>query len=89
MTLIESLASGVPVVANDVGAIRFLLLHNQNGLLVADNQFEHWNKAFKEILANREKWQKYSLEEAEKVEEKYSAKRWGLKTKEIYEQLIL
>lgn len=88
MTLIESLASGIPVIANDVGAIKELIISHKNGLIVPNNQRAHWHHALSCIKNEIEVWQNYSSDNAAEIEEKYSAKKWGEKTCEVYKQVI-
>ena len=88
MTLIESLCSGIPVIANDVGAIKSLLHHNQNGFLTSNNDFSEWEKAIKSCLENLNRWQEFTMDHAQELTENYSAQNWGIKTKFIYEKLI-
>ncbi|MBP9680338.1 MAG: glycosyltransferase [Bacteriovorax sp.] len=89
MTLIEALASGLPVLANDVGAIKDLVTSHRNGLIVSHNGRECWHQALICLKNEIGLWQKYTMEHASDIEEKYSAKNWALKTKKIYDQLIL
>jgi glycosyltransferase involved in cell wall biosynthesis len=88
MTLIESLASGVPVIGNDVGAIKSLLQHQKNGFLTASNDFPQWETAFNSALKELDQWQDYAMKEAPFLEETYSANHWALKTSGIYEKVI-
>lgn len=87
MTLIEALASGVPVIANDVGAIKSLLNHQKNGFLTRNNDFSEWEMAFQEVLRHLKKWQDYALEKGLDIEVSHSSKTWAEKTLEIYKQL--
>jgi glycosyltransferase involved in cell wall biosynthesis len=84
MTLIEALSCGVPVIANDVGAIKSLLKHEQNGFLTENNDFLEWESAFKSIAINLSSWREYTMNHAALVEELHSAKTWAEKTREVY-----
>ena len=84
MTLIEALASGLPVIATNVGAISSLLINYENGLLLEDNDEKTWNNSLKFLIENIEKINSTTLTEAINIENKYSAKRWVEKTMELY-----
>lgn len=87
MTLIESLAVGVPVLANNVGAIKSLVTHEENGYLTTDSSDEAWKKALSIAQTMYPKWQESAADKALSVEEKFSAKKWAKKTSEIYESV--
>jgi glycosyltransferase involved in cell wall biosynthesis len=89
MTLIEALSSGVPVIANDVGAIKSLLRHQQNGYLTKSNDFSEWENAFNSAVANLKTWQSYTMDNAQAIEELHSSKRWAELTQLIYESVTL
>lgn len=84
MTLIEALASGVPVVANNVGAISSLVKHGQNGFLTKDQTLSSWHEALNETILHVNEWKINAEKEASRVEERFSAKSWAKKTKELY-----
>jgi glycosyltransferase involved in cell wall biosynthesis len=88
MTLIEALASGVPILANKVGAIASMVTHNSNGFLAEDFSTESWEKALIMTSINYKIWIKNAAAEAESVEERFSLKKWTLQTKELYESEI-
>lgn len=84
MTLIESLAAGVPVIANNVGAISSLISHEHNGYLTSDNSMKSWNEALNKAIINYSHWQQNAIREGEEFEKRFSAKLWAQKTHEIY-----
>lgn len=84
MTLIEALASGLPVLATNVGAISSLLQNNENGLLLENNEAKTWQNSLNYYLENVEKINQFTLNESTKIEAKYSVKRWVEKTMNLY-----
>jgi glycosyltransferase involved in cell wall biosynthesis len=88
MTLIESLASGIPVIANNVGAIETLIEHNVNGYLTSNNSKEAWHKALDMALKNAKSWESNADRSSTQIEIKYSAKNWATKTSDLYNELM-
>lgn len=88
MTLIEALASGVPVIANNVGAIASMVTHNKNGYFATDFTSDSWNEVLLATSRDYKEWIKNAATEAESVEERFSLKKWTQKTKELYEAEI-
>lgn len=85
MTLIESLASGVPVLANDVGAMASLVVHNHNGYLCHNSSQEEWATALWESLKNAEQWKLNAQTDAVRVEQRFSPSKWAVKTQAHYQ----
>jgi|SRR6218665_434985 len=54
ISVIEAMALGLPVVSTNVGGIPYLLQHEKNALLVADNDAEDMTKQINRIIAERE-----------------------------------
>nr|BDT29350.1 glycosyltransferase family 4 protein [Bacteriovorax sp. HI3] len=88
MTLIEALASGVPVIANNVGAIASMVTHNHNGFFAEDFSPESWVKVLEATLQNVSRWKKQAESEAQGIEERFSADSWAQKTRELYQKEI-
>lgn len=83
MTLIESLAAGVPVLANDVGAIASLVTHNHNGYL-CHSSHEKWATALWDVLKNIDRWKENAQNEAISIERRFSPAKWAAKTQTYY-----
>lgn len=88
MTLIESLSSGVPVIASDVGAISSLIIHQHNGYLVKERTSKNWAVALDEVVNHNQTWKQAAVQEALSVEQRFSAKHWADKTSALYQKLI-
>lgn len=85
MTLIEALASGVPVIANNVGAISSLVTQGHNGYFAKDASLESWTEVLNMTMETFRHWKHNASAEAESIEERFSAKLWAQKTIELYE----
>ncbi len=85
MTLIESLAAGVPVLASDVGAIASLVNHNHNGYLCHSHSLETWATALWNVLKNIDSWKYNAQKEAAGIEQRFSPTKWAAKTQAFYQ----
>jgi len=85
MTLIESLAAGLPVIANDVGAISSLVVHNHNGYICSTGSEDKWTTGLWEALKNIERWKSNAEWEASSVEQRFSPTKWAAKTQAFYQ----
>ena len=53
------MALGVPTIATDIGTIHRIILHNENGLLIRDNNPELWKEAIRRLVSDaalRKSW---------------------------------
>lgn len=62
VSVIETMALGLPIVSTNVGGISYLLQHNETALLVEQNNENQMIVAIEEILNNPEKSNKLSLQ---------------------------
>ncbi|MGZ3787731.1 MAG: glycosyltransferase [Bacteriovorax sp.] len=85
MTLIEAFASGVPIIANNVGAISSLVTHEHNGYLARDCSIESWKEVLNMTLCYCEHWKQNAILLADEQKERFSAKLWAKKTRGIYQ----
>lgn len=88
MTLIEALASGIPVMANNVGAISSMITSQHNGHLTKDFSKESWEDALESATKNYKNWLKNAEQEAILIEERFSVEKWVNKTCDLYTKLL-
>ena len=55
VSVMEAMALGLPVVSTNVGGIPFLLTHNENAVLVNDNDSSHMADSIIHLIENQEK----------------------------------
>ena len=55
VSVMEAMALGLPVVSTNVGGIPFLLTHNENAVLVNDNDSTHMADSIIHLIENQEK----------------------------------
>ena len=85
MTLIEALASGIPVIANDVGALSSLVVQGHNGYFARDTSSESWTEVLNMTLETYRHWKKNAMLEAALMEERFSARLWAQRTMDLYQ----
>ncbi len=72
LTLIESAASGLPIVATDDGGPRNIINNCQNGLLVDVHETDQISSAIRQVLSDEWQWRTYSQSGVQGVNEHYS-----------------
>jgi glycosyltransferase involved in cell wall biosynthesis len=88
MTLIEALASGIPVIANNVGAIASLVVDGKNGCFSKDFSHESWNDVLESTILNYMHWKMNAEKDAIMIEERFSANLWAIKTQAAYQEIL-
>jgi glycosyltransferase involved in cell wall biosynthesis len=70
----EALSVGKPVIASDVGALRDVVIHKENGLLVEPGNVEAWRASMQQMLRDPT-WLRGAVEPAETLTEIEHARR--------------
>jgi glycosyltransferase involved in cell wall biosynthesis len=86
MALLEGMASGLAVVATDVGAVGSVVRDGRTGILVAGGDVEALAGAMVKLLRDGELRLRYGKAGRERVAEEFSARRMTAEYAEIYEQ---
>lgn len=84
LTLIESAASGLPIVATDDGGPRDIIKNCQNGILADVSDPRNISAAIIRILSNRNLWKKYSENGINNVIKYYT---WEAHTKAYLDEI--
>ncbi|MCK4622637.1 MAG: GT4 family glycosyltransferase PelF [Desulfuromonadales bacterium] len=88
LTLVEACASGIPIVATDVGGNKEVVLHDQNGLLVPSDHPEALGRAILRVLADGDKAQTMGKRGRQIFEESFTLKAMVKKYENLYESLF-
>ena len=72
LTLLESAASGLPVVATDDGGPRDIIARCENGLLTDVTDLEAFQDALEQAGSNRDKWRRWSDNGVEAISRHFS-----------------
>ncbi|MHB8352526.1 MAG: glycosyltransferase family 4 protein, partial [Thermoplasmata archaeon] len=85
--ILESLASGVPVVASEVGGIREVVVTGSTGTLVPPGRPESLARAIVDLLGNSELRARLGAAGRKRIVEEFSWQRAGTRTLDLYRQL--
>ena len=88
IVVLEAMASGVPVIATDVGGIPEVLKENEAGLLIPPGNELELRKAIQKLLNNEELRKWYGVNGRKAVEEKYSWDKVVVEIEKVYEEII-
>jgi polysaccharide biosynthesis protein PslH len=82
----EAMAAGKPVISSDVGGMKEIIKHGENGLLVPANNVSVLSKAIKELLTNSHKLAAYSKNARSLIEQRFSITLWVSKMITLYKK---
>lgn len=88
IVVLEAMASGVPVIATNVGGIPEVLKENEAGLLVPPGNELELRNAIQKLLNNEELRKWYGINGRKAVEEKYSWDKVVVEIEKVYEEII-
>lgn len=88
MVIAEAMSMGLPVIATNVGGIRYMIRHNETGMIVEPNDIRELSDSLLKLL-NNPKLRKTMGENARKEAiEKYDPKVIANKTIEAYKKIL-
>jgi glycosyltransferase involved in cell wall biosynthesis len=88
MTLLEGMASGLPIVATRVGAVPELVLDGVTGFLVPSESPEALAQAIQALLASPELRDRFGAAGRRRIEENYSAARMTSDYLAVYQRAL-
>ena len=87
VSVAEAMSAGLPVVASDVGAMREIVDHGRDGLLVPAQSVSHLANALFSIIENREVREEISRNARKKVESKFALTKMAREYEDLYDSL--
>ncbi|MGV3502242.1 MAG: glycosyltransferase [Adhaeribacter sp.] len=86
--ILEYMALGKPVVANDAGGNREVVHHHQNGYLVVQEKAEEIGELLLELLDNKAKYQSFSRNSLQVIQASFSLEKMGQAFELAYQQAL-
>lgn len=88
-SILEYMALGKPVIANDIGGNNEIIIHGINGYLITNESIVEIASLINNLLINEEKRFKMGAEGKNIVENSFSINRMGIEFESIYNNVIL
>jgi len=88
MALLEALASCLPVIATDVGAVSKVIISNETGLLIKSADTENLREAIATLLSDKSQALRLGLQGHKKVEAEFSSQAMSAKYFNLYRQVL-
>ncbi|UJP64870.1 glycosyltransferase family 4 protein [Mongoliitalea daihaiensis] len=87
-SILEYMALGKPVIANDAGGTKEIVRHNHNGYLITDESPNQIAKMIHELLEDPEQRRLMGKRSKQRILEDFSLDRMGKEFEEVYHKLI-
>jgi len=87
LVALEAMASGTPVIASDVGGLKFTVLPKKTGLLVPPKDPDALAEALTQVFAQPKQWQRYGVAAQKHVQKVFSWSGVAVQLKELYTSL--
>lgn len=84
MTLIETVSTGVPILASNVGGIPELVTNGKNGILFPPKNSQEMTNAINEFIANIDSFTHNAKQIAASTQVKYGPKKWAQDHRKLY-----
>ncbi len=88
LVAIEAMASGTPVVASDVGGLKYTVIHEETGLLAPSQDETAFREAIDRILMNPQWRNELGQNGRRRVESEFSWRYVGEQLGSLYDQLL-
>lgn len=88
MSLVDAMATGMPVISTYHSDIPEIVINSKNGFLAVENNIKDFTNAVLKILNNISNLEKFSQNARKHIEEYFNSKIQAIKLEEIYNKLI-
>jgi glycosyltransferase involved in cell wall biosynthesis len=86
--ILEYMALGKPVIANDAGGTKEILHHDKNGYLIIDQQAEEISRLIIELIEDEQKRQSFAESSRQMIWESFSLEKMGQAFEQVYRQVL-
>ncbi|GHH96905.1 glycosyltransferase [Neobacillus kokaensis] len=87
-TVKEAMATGIPVITTNHAGIPEIVTHEQEGILVQENDVDELAEALEFMLSNRKKWEDYTVAARQKVEQFFDLEKQLKMQAAYYDELL-
>lgn len=87
ISLIEAAASGLPIVASNVGSNSKIVKNNQNGFIIDSFEVDEYVTKILELIISQEKLYSFS-KESRRIAKQYSIENTSIKYLEMYNKIV-
>lgn len=88
ITILEALASGLPIVATDIGGIKAAVTHQQEGLLFPMGDLQSFIACLRQLIDNPTQQTQMSQAAQQKAEAEYSLGTMVQRTEAVFQQVV-
>ena len=88
ITILEAMASGLPVVASNVGGIPEIISNNKDGILIEPGNPYQLTKSVLNILHDRQLASQIAINARNKVQQYFNSEKMASATKEFYYKVL-
>ncbi|HUV73213.1 MAG TPA: glycosyltransferase, partial [Anaerolineae bacterium] len=89
LTILEAMASALPVVASDVAGIGEAVVHGETGIIVPPKDPTALSESIRELLSNEAKATTLGQKGLARVQESFTVEKMVRETAAIYRKLML
>ncbi len=89
LSIMEAMASGLPVVATNVGSISELIIDSENGLLAESKNSTDIYQKLKILFTNKKAWEKYAKKGQSHIKHQFDITKLNSKLANIYQQSLI
>ncbi|MBI5050449.1 MAG: glycosyltransferase family 4 protein [Nitrospirae bacterium] len=89
VSIMEAMASGLPVVSTDVGGVSELVMDGETGFLVPPKNPDALAEKIKALMDDKALREKMGMNGQERINETFTLERMVAKTEELYKSLVL
>ena len=87
-TVLESMACGTPVIANNIGGIPDMVVNNENGLLMDSIESGPLAHSIDDLINDKSRLRHFSIQARRRIVSSFSNERSAKTYKELYVRLI-
>lgn len=88
LSILEAMASGLPVIATDVGGVKEVVIHNQTGIIVQPKQPQELAHAILTLMNNETKRKSMAAQGRLRIERYFSQEKFLDTVEKLYEELL-